>query len=542
MTLEAELIFLREGQMATNTLASNFSSDVATYIAAKTLLIAKKYMAFYQICDKVALPHNSSRTFQYTRFDRLNLPQTVLSEGVTPSDTSMAISTVTAVMDQWGAVVPISDVAIDSVKHPVLQQAIELLGYQAAETMDREIIKVALSGTQIYYPGTASSRGTLASTDKITSIAMGKVVSFLRIKGAMPYDGSMLVGVLDPFSEDDLIANDSTFIQASQYSRIKNLFNQEVGTWKGVRWIRSNTLPQVKLATGASIATSATGGSLAISTTYNAKLTVVDSATGFETFITAVLSGTTGGAATSIDVTVPALPSGATAGSTFNLYFGSNGGTLYLAATGIAASTTYNQKTLPTSGTVAPATPVTGFGTHFAFVFGKQALACVELNKIKSYLTPAVASDSDPLVQRRKAGWKCDFKTVICNDNFMARLEHATTNAFSNSIGRTKEMDKVLQLTLVASIVFFCVAWGILHIKQTLLSGSFGVTHSIDNEETVNAAVNFTIFDTAASRAKKIRTLTDLAEARHVERHEKFQAMLRQAQEENAAKGKPRAV
>lgn len=413
--------------MATNTLASNFSGDVAVYIAAKTLMIAKKMMVMYQLCDRPAQPKNNGRTFQYTRFERLPLPQVKLTEGVTPSDTAMSISTVQAVMDQWGAVVPVSDVAIDSVKHPVLQQAIELLGNQAAETMDREITNVALSGTTVYYPNAVAARGSLSGTDKISSTAIGKVVSYMRSKGAIPFEGPHYVGVLDPFAEDDM-TQDQTFVDAAKYGMIMKLMNQEIGTWKGVRWMRSNTLPSLKLQTGASGTGSATSGSLAASTTYNAKLTVVDGQTGFEIYATAVFNAATGAGQSSVDITVPALPAGVSSGSTYNLYFGSNGGTLYLAKTGLAAGTV-NQGTVPTSGNVAPAAPPSGVPVHFSLVLGKQGLSCVELNKIKAYLTPAVASDSDPLVQRRKAGWKCDFKAVIPNDNFIARLEHATTNS-----------------------------------------------------------------------------------------------------------------
>lgn len=412
--------------MATNTLASNFSSDVSTYIAQKTLLIALKRMALYQLCEKVPLPHNSGRTFQYTRFDRIDLPQSVLAEGVTPSDSSMAISTASAVMDQWGAVIPISDVAIDSVKHPVLQKAIELAGKQASETLDREISKVLISGTQVYFPNAISARGSLTSSDKISSSVIGKTVSFLRSKGAMGYDGDMYVGVFGPFSEDDVTV-DATFVDAAKYGMIKKLMINEVGEWKGVRWVRSNTLPSIALLTGASGANSATAGSLSTSTTYNAKVAVVDKNTGQETFISAVFNAatTTG---TSVDITIPALPATATAGSLMRLYFGSNGGTLYLAANGISPSSTKNQGTVPTSGDVAQAAPPAALRVFHAFVLGMQGLACIELNKIKAYLTPAVPSDSDPLVQRRKVGWKADFKAMITNDNFLARIEHVTTN------------------------------------------------------------------------------------------------------------------
>lgn len=414
--------------MATNTLSSNFSGDIALYIAAKTLMIAQKRMAFYQLCDKAPLPKNSGRTFQYTRYERLVLPQVKLSEGVTPSDTQMSISEVQAVMDQWGAVIPISDVAIDSVKHPVLQKAINLAGHQAQETVDREVTKVALSGAQIYYPNSATvARSGIASSDKLGSNVIGKSVSFLRDKGAIPFSEDLYVGVIDSFSSDDITV-DATFVDAAKYGMIKKLLVNEVGEWKGVRWVRCNTMPKLGLLTGNSGAGSATAGSLTASTTYNSLVTVVDAKTGYEVYASAVFNAATGAGQSSVAITLGSLPTDVPAGSTMNLYFGSNGGTLYLAQTGLAAGAVINQGSLPTSGQVAPATPAAGFKTHFAVIMGLEALSCVELNKIKAYLTPATPSDSDPLVQRRKVGWKADFKAVICNDDYLCRIEHATTN------------------------------------------------------------------------------------------------------------------
>jgi N4-gp56 family major capsid protein len=414
--------------MATNTFTSNFSSDaVSAYIAAKILLLAEKRLVLYQLCDKAGMKYGEGRTFQYTRYDRVDLPQAVLSEGVTPGDSAMSISTVSAVMDQWGAVIPISDVAIDSVKHPVLQQAIRLASLQASESVDREIYKVLITGTNVFFPNAISARGSLTSSDKLASAVVGKVVANMRDDGAMGYDGDMYVGVVDPFGEDDLV-NDATFVLAAQYGNQKKLFVNEIGSWKGVRWVRSNSYPAIQLLGAVVAASSATAGSLTASTTYNGKLAVVDKKTGHETFISATFNAATDVGETSVDITIPALPAGATAGSLFRLYFGTNGGTLYLAANDIAASSTYNQKTVPTSGAVAQAAPPSGIPVHISFVLGKEGVACVELNKIKSYLTPAVASDSDPLVQRRKVGWKCDFKAVITNELFLSRIEHACTN------------------------------------------------------------------------------------------------------------------
>lgn len=414
--------------MSLNTFSGNFSGDaVSAYIAAKILSLATKQLVLYQLCDKAAMQFNSGRTFQYSRYERVILPQTALTEGVTPGDTAMSVTVVTAVLDQWGAVIPLSDVSIDSVKHPVLQQAIKLGALQARETIDREVFKVIQSGTNVFFPNAIAARGSITTADKISTASIGKVVANMRSAGAQPYEEDMFMGVCDPFAEDDIMS-DTVFVDAAKYGAYKKLMVNEIGSWKGVRWMRSNSYPSISLLTGASAADSATAGSLAVSTQYDVKLAVVDANTGHETFITAVFSGTTSSSHSSLDVTVPALPAGATAGSVFRVYAGAHSGVLYKQADGIAASATYNLKTIPVSGSAAQAAPPASIAVHLTFVFGNEGVACVELNKMQAYLTPAAASDSDPLAQRRKAGWKCDFKTVITNDKFLARLEHACTN------------------------------------------------------------------------------------------------------------------
>src|SRR6185503_15257355 len=127
------------------------------------------------------------------------------------------------------------------------------------------------------YPNKANTaRSQIVSTDVLTSSVIGRVVSVMRDSGAMPYDDGedLYVGVVDSFSEDDVTV-DATFVDAAKYGMIKKLLVNEIGEWKGVRWVRSNTIPYIGLLTGASAADSATAGSLANSTQYDALLTVV---------------------------------------------------------------------------------------------------------------------------------------------------------------------------------------------------------------------------------------------------------------------------
>ena len=408
---------------------SSFSADAVTYIAEKTLIIAKKAVVFQQLGEKHVLPAHNSKTFQFTRFDRLALPLTTLADGVTPDNTSMSISTVTAVADMFGAYVNLTDVANLTIKHPVMVKAIDLMGYQAAEVMDREIINMLLAGTAVNYGGAATARNGLSSTstDVMNTALVRKVVASLRTNGAQEYDGSDYVGVVDSQVEMDLSA-DSTFQAAAQYSNIKVLQNGEIGRWMGVRWMRSNFIPTLSgitstnaSATGASAAGSIPAASVWFSVDY------IDANTGFT--VKSVVPASTYAAAASnssgsLTVTVPSSTS-----FNYNVYAGSGASSLYLVNSSLLAGAASQAVTaIPSAGTLQPGIPASTKVVHFSWVFGKESFAVIDLLKLQTFITPAQASDSDPLVQRRKSGWKFMFKSVICNQDFLKRCE--TLSAF----------------------------------------------------------------------------------------------------------------
>lgn len=398
---------------------SDFSADSQTYIAKKLLMRANRDLVVYGLGEKAKLPNRFSKTFQYTRYDKLALPQDPLTEGVTPSSSSLSLQTVQAVMDQWGSFVEITDVADITVNHPVMVQARELLGEQAAETIDRECIKILLSNTNVYYPGAATSRVTLASTDYISNTVIKKALIALRNGGAHPQSGRLFFGLIDPSVEGDLL-EETTFVNAASYSNIMALKNAEVGTWMGVRWVCSNFIPSFSRLADVVSASSATAGSLVASTTYYFKVVAVDNSTGFEIASTQEQSQATAVGQTSVNITMPA-----TTGRTYKIYFGGASGNTPLLSSGNAPAAVVNVGSLGT-GSQPQAHPNTGVVVHFGWVFGKESFAVPELMSLQTFLTPAGASDSDPLAQRRKASWKVMFKCVIQNEAYIRRIECAS--------------------------------------------------------------------------------------------------------------------
>lgn len=401
---------------------SNFSSNAQTYIAAQTLKRAHKDLIVYNLGKKEKLPNRFSKTFQYTRYEKLDLPYAPLTEGTTPDEGSgMTITTVQAVMDQWGSFITLSDVAEITAKHPAVQQAIELMGEQSAETIDRECIELLLSNTNVRYAGSATSRVTLGATDYLTSTLIKRSLARLRNQGARAVSGRLMFGLVDPSLEMDLL-EDTTFINAASYSNITPLKNGEAGQWMGIRWMVSNTIPTMSLLAALTTASSgAAGGSLANSTTYYAKVVAIDNATGFEVAASAVASQATGASDEALDITMPA-----TTGRKYNLYIGASSGAVYLHSSRNAPAAVVNVLAVPAASSAPPAHPASGVVVHAAWILGAEAFAVPELMSLQTFMTPKGASDSDPLSQRRKIGWKVMFKPVICNENFLERIECAS--------------------------------------------------------------------------------------------------------------------
>lgn len=396
---------------------STFQDNAQTYIAAQTLKRVKKDVVVYGLGKKEKLPNRFSKTFQFTRYEKLDLPYSPLSEGITPEFSEMSISTVQAVMDQWGSYINLSDVAEITAKHPAMQKGIELLAEQASETIDRECIKLLLSNTSVSYGGSASSRVGLANTDVMTTLVAKKVIAALRGQGAHAFERRNFVGLMDPYVEQDLTA-DNNFFEASSYSNISALFNAEAGKWMGVRWVVSNLIPTISRLADATTASNATAGSLVAETDYNVKVVAVDNATGFEIASTQTQTRATAAGHTSIQAIMPA-----TTGRRYNVYVGPDGGVLRLSSSLNAPGATVVIGAVPVSGAVAPAHPNTSVEVHFAWVMGQEAFAVPELMSLQTFVTPKGASDSDPLAQRRKASWKVMFKPVICNEDFLERIE-----------------------------------------------------------------------------------------------------------------------
>jgi N4-gp56 family major capsid protein len=237
-----------------DTTSSTLAADLQTYFSKRLLDINEKDAVLQTAAYKENIPSNSSKTISFTQYSRLAVPGSVLTEGTTPSNTTVSNAAVTAVVDQWGAFVTLTDIAELTVKHPVVGEIEMLLGEQANETIETQINTVLVAGTTVQYAGTGNAaRADLAAGDVMTTTELQKALKTLRVNGARPVMNGNFVLFVDPSVEQDLLA-DSTFKATAQFGSVAKTGESYakgavLGTWFGIEVRRSNVIPTIASTT-----------------------------------------------------------------------------------------------------------------------------------------------------------------------------------------------------------------------------------------------------------------------------------------------------
>ena len=172
-TLQA---FLHLGVVNTST-SPGFQSDVELFIQEEVEPLARRQLVAYQFGKPLHLDTNRGVTYTATRFERLPLPFAQLQEGVAPVGEAVTLAQVTATAQQWGDSVIVTDVANLTIKHPIFQQAIQLVSLQMPETLERNTLNTLVSANQVNYANGRANRAALVATDVLTPHEGTKIVT-----------------------------------------------------------------------------------------------------------------------------------------------------------------------------------------------------------------------------------------------------------------------------------------------------------------------------------------------------------------------------
>lgn len=256
-----------------NNTTATITNMLNCYAGFKMLMRALPFLTIEKFGQTFVLPNKSTKIAKFRRFEALDATPTALVEGVTPASLPLTTTDITAEVVQYGNLIMLTDVLLDTADSPVMEQATMLAGEQAAETIENMRLGVLLGGSNVEYANGA------ARTDVNTPLTLNlqrRISRKLKRQKARHltdyvkstprfYSESIspcFVAIVHPDCEAD-IRNMTHFQDAKDYGN-NPMWENEIGAVEGVRYLFTTMMPIYADAGGAR--TSADGKAM-VSTT-----------------------------------------------------------------------------------------------------------------------------------------------------------------------------------------------------------------------------------------------------------------------------------
>ena len=259
------------GTLTANTTAS-LSNLLPSFYDKVLLETFDKTVRFQQFAQNKSVPRDMGKSVTWNRATRLGLGYK-LTEGTRPSSTALSTVQISALVEQYGQYVALTDFIDLTSINDVTKMAVSRLGKSAGETIDTVIQQAIIEHANLtavsvnhyvkqsaqQYFSTAQSAAQSVNANSLLAVSdINAITAKLRGYDVPGYDKSgSYVGIA---SEEVLkgLRNDSTWQNWNQYTDSSPLFNGEIGKIHGVRLINT-TFGRVS-------AGSANGGALSADT------------------------------------------------------------------------------------------------------------------------------------------------------------------------------------------------------------------------------------------------------------------------------------
>lgn len=226
----------------------DISPRTAAFAAAEMLKRAIPHLILQPFAQVKPIPANKSDTIKFRRYNALPLATTPLTEGVTPTGSTLTVTDVSATLQQYGDYVPISDKIADTHEDPVFKEAQGVTGEQAAETVETLLFNILKAGTNVFYANGASR----AAVNTVLTLSLQRKVirSFKRQNAKLitkKMDSSVkfntenvakgYIGFVHPDAEST-IRGLAGFIDVKDYGSMTP-HESEIGAVESVRYLTS---------------------------------------------------------------------------------------------------------------------------------------------------------------------------------------------------------------------------------------------------------------------------------------------------------------
>ena len=247
MKLDLQMFATASTQNQNTTGASGMSAEMKTFYEKRLIDQAEPALIHDQFGDLYPIPANGGKNIEFRKYDSLPKATTPLTEGVTPDGQTMNVSTVTAEVRQYGGWVPITDTLQLTAIDNNIVQATKIIASQAGRTLDTIVRDVLAGGTNVIYAPkigeggaetAVTSRATLDATCQLTSDLIARAATQLKAMNADPI-GTSFVGIIHPYVAYDL-RRDPDWIDVHKYAQPDEIYNGEIGTLHGVRFVETS--------------------------------------------------------------------------------------------------------------------------------------------------------------------------------------------------------------------------------------------------------------------------------------------------------------
>ena len=247
MKLDLQMFATASTQNQNTTGASGMSAEMKTFYEKRLIDQAEPALVHDQFGDPYPIPANGGKNIEFRKYDSLPKATTPLTEGVTPDGQTMNVSTVTAEVKQYGGWVPITDTLQLTAIDNNIVQATKIIASQAGRTLDTIVRDVLAGGTNVIYAPkigeggaetAVTSRATLDATCQLTSDLIARAATQLKAMNADPI-GTSFVGIIHPYVAYEL-RRDPDWIDVHKYAQPDEIYNGEIGTLHGVRFVETS--------------------------------------------------------------------------------------------------------------------------------------------------------------------------------------------------------------------------------------------------------------------------------------------------------------
>ena len=237
-TLKLNLRMFDTSVPANTTGTGSLSAEMKTFYDKNLLRYTKPHLVHDQFGQTRNIPKNGGKRIEFRRFEQLPKALTPLTEGVTPEGQTMTVTKQEAEVKQYGGFVSLSDQISMTAIDNVVVEATTAIGNQAGSTLDTISREALNAGTNVQYAeGQVSSRSELTAEMKLTVKAIKMAVRALKVQNTAKINGHY-VAIIHPDCAYD-ITEDPRFIEVVKYKNPERIFNGEIGTLEGVRFIET---------------------------------------------------------------------------------------------------------------------------------------------------------------------------------------------------------------------------------------------------------------------------------------------------------------